>query len=81
MLRIRLRRIGAKKQPKYRLVVAESDAPRDGRFVEIVGNYDPTTEPPTLRVDLDRTSYWISKGAQPSEAVAKLIKQAGTAQA
>ena len=81
MLRIRLRRTGAKKQPSYRLVVAESAAPRDGRFVEIVGNYDPTTEPPTLRVDLNRINDWIGKGAKPSEAVEKLIKRADKAQA
>ncbi|MCL5256721.1 MAG: 30S ribosomal protein S16 [Chloroflexi bacterium] len=76
MLRIRLRRMGAKKQPKYRLVVAESSSPRDGRFVEIVGNYDPTTNPPTLNVDAERTRYWLEKGARPSESVTKLLHQA-----
>lgn len=73
--------MGAKKQPKYRLVVAESASPRDGRFVEIVGNYDPTTNPPTLRVDAERAKYWLEKGARPSESVAKLLRQASVTEA
>jgi len=73
LLRIRLRRTGKKKQPSYRLVVADSRAPRDGNFVETIGLYDPLTDPPTIRIKEDRARDWMSKGAQPSETVAKLI--------
>jgi small subunit ribosomal protein S16 len=78
MLRIRLRRVGGKKQPSYRIVVAESTAPRDGRFVEIVGFHNPRTEPETLQLKEERVLHWLSVGAQPSEAVARLLKRAGT---
>ena len=77
MLRIRLRRVGKKKQPAYRLVVADSRAPRDGAFVEIIGHYNPLTEPATLVIDEEKARGWLSKGAQPSEAVAKLLASQG----
>ncbi len=77
MVRIRLRRVGAKKQPSYRLVVTDSRAPRDGRFIEIVGNFNPRTEPPLVEIDAERVKYWLSQGAQPSDAVARLLQQKG----
>jgi small subunit ribosomal protein S16 len=77
LLRIRLRRVGKKKQPAYRLVVADSKAPRDGAFVEIIGHYNPLTEPATLVIDEEKARGWLSKGAQPSEAVAKLLARQG----
>lgn len=77
MVRIRLRRVGAKKQPSYRIVVADKDAPRDGRFIENIGHYNPRTEPETVELDADRALYWLSVGAQPSEAVARLLKNKG----
>jgi small subunit ribosomal protein S16 len=77
MVRIRLRRIGAKKQPSYRLVAAEKEAPRDGAYLEILGFYNPRTQPATLSLKEDRIYDWMSKGAQPSESVAKLFKTAG----
>jgi small subunit ribosomal protein S16 len=70
---IRLRREGSSKRPRYRVVVADSRAPRDGRFIEIIGHYNPVTQPPTVQIDRDRASAWISKGAQPSNTVKKLI--------
>ena len=75
MLRIRLRRVGAKKQPSYRIVVADSRAARDGAFVEQLGHYDPLTDPPTVTIDEDKARDWIRKGAQPSEAVARILKR------
>lgn len=78
MLRIRLRRVGGKKQPSYRVVVAESTAPRDGKFVEVVGFYNPRTEPETVQVKEERMLYWLSMGAQPSESLSKLLKKTGT---
>lgn len=78
MLRIRLRRVGGKKQPSYRIVVAESTSPRDGKFVEIVGFYNPRTEPETVQVKEDRVLYWLSVGAQPSDSLARLLKKTGT---
>lgn len=77
MVRIRLRRVGAKKQPSYRIVVADKDAPRDGRFIENIGYFNPRTEPETVEMDTDRALYWLSVGAQPSEAVARLLKSKG----
>ena len=77
MVRIRLRRVGAKKQPSYRIVVAHSESPRDGRFIEKIGFFNPRTEPETLQLDTERASYWLSQGAQPSEAVARLLRRAG----
>ncbi|MER2599448.1 MAG: 30S ribosomal protein S16 [Caldilineales bacterium] len=77
MVRIRLRRIGAKKQPSYRIVVADKDAPRDGRFIENIGFFNPRTEPETVELDNERALYWLSVGAQPSEAVQRLLKSKG----
>lgn len=77
MIKLRLRRMGAKKRPFYRIVAAEHSSPRDGRFIEILGHYDPLTEPATVKVDAERVKYWLSVGAQPSETVAGLLKRAG----
>ncbi len=77
VLRIRLRRVGAKKQPSYRIVVAESTSPRDGRFVEVVGHYNPRTEPETVEVKTDRAVYWLARGATPSPAVERMLKKQG----
>ncbi len=73
-LAIRLSRGGAKKRPYYRIVVADSRSPRDGRFIEIVGRYNPQTEPSTIDLDEDRVKEWLSKGAQPSNTVSRLLK-------
>jgi len=73
---IRLRRTGARKRPAYRVVVADSRAPRDGRFIEIVGVYDPLTKPPTIKIDREKVDGWIKKGAQPSNTVKHLIAHA-----
>ena len=78
MVRIRLRRTGLKGQPSYRLVVADKESPRDGRFLEIVGYYNPRTQPGTLVIKEDRVYEWMNKGAQPTESVAQLFKTAGT---
>lgn len=77
MVKIRLRRIGKKKQPTYRVVVADSRAPRDGRFIEAIGRYAPREEPSLVEIDAERAREWLGKGAQPSEAVTKLLKIAG----
>lgn len=77
MIKIRLRRMGAKKRPFYRIVAAEHSSPRDGRFIEVLGHYDPLTEPATIKVNEDRARYWISVGAKPSATVAGLLKRAG----
>lgn len=74
MIRIRLRRIGSTHQPHYRVVVADKEAPRDGRFVEIVGQYNPKTMPGSINFNEERIYHWLSVGAQPSESVAKLFK-------
>lgn len=76
MIKLRLRRMGAKKRPHYRIVATEHTSPRDGRFIETVGYYNPITDPATIKVDLDRAKYWISVGAQPSPTVASLIRKA-----
>jgi small subunit ribosomal protein S16 len=76
LLRIRLTRKGAKKNPIYRVVVAEQRNARDGSFVEILGNYNPKTNPPAVELNLERVQHWISKGAQPSETVQSLLKRA-----
>ena len=78
MVRIRLRRVGAKKQPSYRLVATDKEMPRDGRFLEILGNYNPRTQPATIHLEEDRIFDWMSKGAQPSESVMKIFKVTGT---
>lgn len=75
MVKIRLSRVGTKKQPKYRIVVAENQAKRSGRFIEIVGHYNPTTDPSSLEVKKDRYDYWASVGAVPTKAVADLVKR------
>ena len=77
MVKIRLRRMGAKKAPFYRIVVADSRYPRDGRFIEEIGTYNPTTSPLELKVDVDRAQAWIKTGAQPTETVRDLLKKAG----
>jgi len=76
-VRMRLTRVGSKKNPIYRVVVADSRSPRDGRFIEIVGRYNPQTDPSTIELDEDKIKDWLGKGAQPSDAVQKLIKAAG----
>lgn len=76
-VRIRLRRMGAKKQPFYRLVVADSRSPRDGRFIETIGHYNPLSEPSELKVDAEKALGWLMKGAQPSETARALLKRAG----
>ena len=77
MLKMRLARHGRRKRPFYRLVVAESSKPRDGRFQEILGQYDPLVEDATLTVKEERVSYWLSKGAQPSDTVHRLLARQG----
>lgn len=76
-VKIRLRRMGAKKAPFYRIVVADSRYPRDGRFIEEIGFYNPTVNPTELKVDVDRAQAWIKTGAQPTETVRDLLKKAG----
>ena len=75
MLRIRLARTGAKKKPTYRVVVIDRERARDGRFVEILGHYNPRSTPPELVLDRERASYWIGHGARPSETVESLLKK------
>ena len=77
MVRIRLRRNGLKNQSSYRIVAADKESPRNGRFLEILGSYNPRTEPLTFQVKEDRIYYWMSNGAQPSESVVKLFKSVG----
>ena len=77
MVKIRLRRMGAKKAPFYRIVVADSRYPRDGRFIEEIGTYNPVDNPAELKVDVDRAQAWIKTGAQPTETVRDLLKKAG----
>ena len=77
MVKIRLRRMGAKKAPFYRVVVADSRYPRDGRFIEEIGTYNPTVTPSALTVDVERAQAWIKTGAQPTDTVRDLLKKAG----
>ena len=77
MVKIRLKRMGAKKAPFYRVVVAESTSPRDGRFKEVIGFYNPVTDPAEVKIDQDRARYWLSVGAQPTDRVARLLKYNG----
>ena len=77
MVKIRLRRMGAKKAPFYRIVVADSRSPRDGRFIEELGFYNPLVEPAEVRVDADKAKDWMQKGAQPTDTVRRLFKNAG----
>ncbi len=81
MIKLRLRRMGAKKRPHYRIVATEHSSPRDGRIIESIGHYNPISEPPEIKVNLERANYWISVGAKPSDTVASLIKKAEAAQA
>ena len=76
MVKIRLRRMGAKKAPYYRVVVADSHFPRDGRFIEEIGTYDPLANPATIQIDMERAKYWIANGAQPTDTVRGLLKKA-----
>jgi small subunit ribosomal protein S16 len=73
-VKLRLTRVGSKKNPIYRIVAADSRAPRDGKFLEIVGRYNPQTDPSTIEVDEEKVKAWLEKGAQPSESVARLLK-------
>ena len=75
--RIRLARVGSKKNPIYRVVVADARSPRDGRFIEIVGRYNPQTQPSTIEIDEAKVKDWISKGAQPTDSVRRLMKAQG----
>lgn len=77
MVRIRMRRVGARRQPYYRIVVADQRKSRDGRFIEEIGHYDPRTEPETVKYDKERIVYWLSNGAQPSESVDRFLKRDG----
>jgi small subunit ribosomal protein S16 len=78
MVKIRLRRVGAKRQPYFRVVVADTRSPRDGRFIEIIGNYDPRQDPPAFTLKEDRAIYWLQQGAQASDAVARMFDKLGT---
>ena len=78
MVRIRLRRVGLKNQPSYRIVIQDKEMPRDGRFLEIVGFYNPRTEPGTINIQEDRVFHWMSNGALPTESVAQIFKTSGT---
>jgi len=77
MVKIRLRRMGAKKAPYYRIVVADSRSPRDGRCIEEIGTYNPLTEPATITIDAEKAQTWIKNGAQPTDTVRGLLKNAG----
>ncbi len=81
MVKIRLRRMGAKKNPFYRIVVADSRSPRDGRCIEEIGTYNPLTEPATIQVDADKVKTWIQNGAQPTDTVRALLIKAGVEKA
>lgn len=81
MLAIRLMRTGAKKRPSYRIVVKEKQSKRDGAFLENIGTYDPTRQPAAIKLKADRVRYWLEKGAQPTDTVRQLIKQAAKAEA
>ena len=77
MVKIRLRRMGAKKAPYYRIVVADARSPRDGRCIEEIGTYNPLTEPATITIDTEKAQTWIKNGAQPTDTVRGLLKKAG----
>ena len=77
MVKMRLRRVGAKKQPFYRVIVADERSPRNGRFIEEIGYYNPLTEPATVKIDADKAKEWIKNGAQPTETVKVFLKRAG----
>jgi small subunit ribosomal protein S16 len=77
MVKIRLRRVGTKKKPSYRLVAADSRAPRDGAFIDTIGHYDPLTDPETIVINEEKVLYWLGQGAQPTVTAARLISKAG----
>lgn len=77
MVKMRLRRMGAKKQPFYRVIVADERSPRNGRFIEEIGYYNPLTEPSVIKIDADKAKEWIKNGAQPTETVKVLLKKTG----
>ncbi len=77
MVKIRLKRMGAKRRPFYRLIVADSQSPRDGRFIDQLGYYDPLTEPATIKIDEEKVTTWLSRGAQPSESARELLRRSG----
>ncbi len=77
MVKIRLKRMGANKKPFYRLVVADSRAPRDGKFIEEIGYYNPLIDPPVINIDAEKANKWLSTGAQPTDTVKALLKKAG----
>lgn len=77
-VKIRLTRVGKKRQPSYRVVVADSRSPRDGRYIEQIGRYDPTADPSIVEIDTERASYWMERGAQPSSQVRKLLEISGS---
>jgi small subunit ribosomal protein S16 len=81
VLKIRLRRTGARKKPNYRIVVAEATAPRDGKYIEIIGTYNPLTDPSTIKLDGERAKHWLSVGAQPTERVVKIMAREGLVEA
>jgi small subunit ribosomal protein S16 len=81
MVKIRLRRVGRKKLPVYRIVIADAMSPRDGRFIELIGQYNPRLTEGGLKVDADRASYWLSVGAQPTDTVRSLLRKAGVLKA
>ncbi len=80
MIKIRLKRLGAKKAPFYRIVVADSRSPRDGRFIEEIGYYNPLTEPAEINIDAEAAKKWLASGAQPTDTVKKLLKISGAAE-
>ena len=77
MVKIRLRRVGAKKRPSYRVVVADARAPRDGAFIEVIGHYNPLTEPETVVIDEERALHWLGYGAQPTDTANRLLSKTG----
>lgn len=77
MVKIRLRRIGTKHKPIYRIVVTDSCSPRDGAFIEVIGNYDPLTDPETIKVEVEKALHWLEQGAQPTETAFRLLAKAG----
>ena len=77
MVKIRLSRVGRKKKPSYRVVVADSRAPRDGAFIEIIGHYDPLVDPPAVTIDEEKALKWLRQGAQPTEAVGRMLEKLG----
>jgi len=77
MVKIRLTRVGAKKKPSYRVVIADSRAPRDGAFINIIGHYDPLTDPETVVIDEEKALYWLGQGAQPTATTARLLTKTG----